>query len=387
MSDVGTAGASQVLEESVSTARTLTGAWKNVVATLAVLITLFHIFALTVFAMDPWLFLGLSMGLFCVIGFLLFPATPSGKKSVQPLDIVLCLASIGFMVYLGLNYDQMYDRVGLNPTTWDTVWGTVAVLLSLELTRRVLGWFFPHHRGGMHCLRAVRRRAARHLGASRLRVRSHDQHAVQQRGAVRFRDVGRGHLHRDVRDLRRVPARHRRRPGVHRSCHGDCRPGARRTRQSGGDRERAVRDHLRQLDGQRGDGRNPHHSADETPGLCPRICRRRRSGGIDRRTADAAGHGFRRVRARRGDHDALSRRDACGADSRDLLFRHRLFRDRFRGGQAGTARDDARGDAADQNRAARRLAAARADRRDGLDGGRCQRTAWCRRPWPASGSR
>jgi TRAP transporter 4TM/12TM fusion protein len=132
-----------VLEESISTARTLTGAWKNAVSTLAVLITLFHIFALTVFALDPWLFLGLSMGLFCIIGFLLFPATPSGKKSVQPLDIVLCLASIGFMVYLGLNYDQMYDRVGFNPTAWDTVWGTVAVMLSLELARRVLGWFFP----------------------------------------------------------------------------------------------------------------------------------------------------------------------------------------------------------------------------------------------------
>ena len=143
MSDIGKTEAGQVLEESVSTARTLTGAWKNVVSTLAVLITLFHIFALTVFTLDPWLFLGLSMGLFCIIGFLLFPATPSGKKSVQPLDIVLCLASIGFMVYLGLNYDQMYDRVGLNPTTWDTVWGTVAVMLSLELSRRVLGWFFP----------------------------------------------------------------------------------------------------------------------------------------------------------------------------------------------------------------------------------------------------
>lgn len=131
------------LEESVSAARTLSGFWEHVVSTLAVLITLYHILALTVFALDPWLFLGYSLGLFCIIGFLLFPATASGKKSVQPFDIVLCLASIGFMVYLGLNFDQMYDRVGFNPTTWDTVWGSVAVILSLELARRVLGWFFP----------------------------------------------------------------------------------------------------------------------------------------------------------------------------------------------------------------------------------------------------
>lgn len=143
MSDGATTGASQVLEESVSTARNLTGAWKNVVSTLAVLITLYHIFALTVFALDPWLFLGFSMGLFCIIGFLLFPATRSGRKSVQSLDIVLCLASIGFMVYLGMNYDQMYDRVGFSPMRWDAAWGTVAVGLALELSRRVLGWFFP----------------------------------------------------------------------------------------------------------------------------------------------------------------------------------------------------------------------------------------------------
>lgn len=143
MSDIGKTEAGQVLEESVSAARNLAGAWKQVTSALAVLITLYHILALTVFTLDPWLFLGFSMGLFCIIGFLLFPATPSKRKSVQPLDIALCLASIGFMVYLGLNYDQMYDRVGFNPSRWDTVWGTVAVMLSLELSRRVLGWFFP----------------------------------------------------------------------------------------------------------------------------------------------------------------------------------------------------------------------------------------------------
>jgi len=131
------------LEESVSVSRTLTGAWKNVVSILAVFTTLYHIVALTIFQLDPWLFLSFSMGQFCLIGFLLFPATPSGKASVQPLDIVLCLASIGFMIYLGLNYDQMYDRVGFSPTRWDAIWGTIAVGLTLELSRRVLGWFFP----------------------------------------------------------------------------------------------------------------------------------------------------------------------------------------------------------------------------------------------------
>ncbi|MBC7779765.1 MAG: TRAP transporter fused permease subunit [Proteobacteria bacterium] len=132
-----------LLEESESAARRLTGGWARLVSVLAIGTTLLHIFALTLVPIDPWLFLGFSFGAFCVLGFLLFPASPSGRRSVQPTDIALCLASLGFVAYLGINYDQMYDRVGFEPSTWDTVWGTTAVLLALELSRRVLGWFFP----------------------------------------------------------------------------------------------------------------------------------------------------------------------------------------------------------------------------------------------------
>jgi TRAP transporter 4TM/12TM fusion protein len=144
--EAGTAGAPAavgLLEEGTGASRALYGPWGHVVSALAVGTTLFHILALTVVSMDPWLFLGFSLGAFCVLGFLLFPATPSGRRSVQLLDIALCLASIGFMAYLAIHYDAMYDRVGFEPTMWDTVWATVAVLLSLELARRVLGWFFP----------------------------------------------------------------------------------------------------------------------------------------------------------------------------------------------------------------------------------------------------
>lgn len=142
-SSIGLLSTDVALEESVSRMRSLTGVQAHAVSVLAVCTTLYHILALTVVSIDPWLFLGFSLGAFCILGFLLFPTTAAGRKSVQPVDIVLCLASAGFMVYLGIYYDEMYARVGFEPTKWDAVWGTVAVLLSLELTRRVLGWFFP----------------------------------------------------------------------------------------------------------------------------------------------------------------------------------------------------------------------------------------------------
>lgn len=130
------------LEESTSAARQLKGNWGRAVTLLAVLTTLYHIVALTLIALDPWLFLGYSMGLFCIIGLMLFPGR-KGSAAPDIVDIALCMAAVGFMAYLSVNYDEMYNRVGFSPTPWDTFWGVIAIALAFELARRVLGWFFP----------------------------------------------------------------------------------------------------------------------------------------------------------------------------------------------------------------------------------------------------
>jgi hypothetical protein len=98
---------------------------------------------LTVFLLDPWLFLGYSVGLFSILTFLLFPGTKKGRKGVQAIDIALSLLSIAVMVYLTLNYEEMYYRVGYAPETLDWVFGLTAVVTVLEMTRRLMGLFFP----------------------------------------------------------------------------------------------------------------------------------------------------------------------------------------------------------------------------------------------------
>ena len=134
-------------EESAGAARRLHGTWAAFVGALAVCTTLFHIVALSLYPLDPWLFLGVSLGLFWVLAFLLFPATRGGARTVpgtvQLVDIAWCLAALGVTAYLALNYDAMYDRVGFEPSTSDWVFGLTAVVLTLEMSRRVLGWFFP----------------------------------------------------------------------------------------------------------------------------------------------------------------------------------------------------------------------------------------------------
>ncbi|MEO8441931.1 MAG: TRAP transporter fused permease subunit [Betaproteobacteria bacterium] len=130
-------------EEGAGSSRCLTGRWAAAVTVLAVATTLFHVIVLSVYPLDPWLFLGVSLGLFCVLAFLLFPATPRQRGAVHALDLAACLLAVAVTAYLVINFDSMYDRVGFSPSTADWVCGLAMVLLVLEMSRRVLGWFFP----------------------------------------------------------------------------------------------------------------------------------------------------------------------------------------------------------------------------------------------------
>ena len=130
-------------EEDSGRKRTLTGFWAHLVTVLAAGTTLFHIAALTIFPVDPWCFLATSVGLFCILTFILFPMLPSGKNHVQIIDIVLSLIAVAMLVYLYTNSEDMYYRVGFAPTLGDCLFGLGAVVLVLEMCRRLMGMFLP----------------------------------------------------------------------------------------------------------------------------------------------------------------------------------------------------------------------------------------------------
>ena len=131
------------LEEDSEKKRELKGFWAKMVAVLATGTTLFHILALTVFPLDPWIFLSCSTGMFSILTFLLFPMFPGGKKQVQAIDVLFCLTMVGIMGYIFLNYEEMYYRVGFEPTSGDVVCGVLLTVLVLEMVRRLMGWVLP----------------------------------------------------------------------------------------------------------------------------------------------------------------------------------------------------------------------------------------------------
>ena len=75
------------LEESSGKMRQLEGFWGYTASALAAGTTLYHILDLTIFLIDPWLFLACSAGLFSILTFLLFPGGKKGRNKVQAMDI------------------------------------------------------------------------------------------------------------------------------------------------------------------------------------------------------------------------------------------------------------------------------------------------------------
>lgn len=110
---------------------------------VAVGVTVFHFVALALIPLDPWVFLGTSAHMFCILVFISHPLSPRRPNLSVAVDAVLCAASAAVIAYLALNYTEMYDRVGFDPTTMDVVFGTIALVVILEMARRAVGLVFP----------------------------------------------------------------------------------------------------------------------------------------------------------------------------------------------------------------------------------------------------
>lgn len=130
----------------LSKTRTLHGTTKTIFRAITILFSLFYLYV----AAPPILGtpgVGLKRGAFMLfiltMVFMIYPArkkSPHNRLSIVDLGLILlsCLSFGYFILY----HDSMVQRTG-NPTMMDIYMGALAVLLSLEATRRVMGWILP----------------------------------------------------------------------------------------------------------------------------------------------------------------------------------------------------------------------------------------------------
>ncbi len=102
----------------------------------AVTMSLFHLYTGGFGSFDPWTQRVTHLTLGFLITFLSYPVLKG--KAISIFDVLLALVSLASGLYIIVNMDAIINRAGM-PTTTDVIFGTITILLVLEMTRRTIG--------------------------------------------------------------------------------------------------------------------------------------------------------------------------------------------------------------------------------------------------------
>ena len=128
----------------------LAGFAGNAVMTVAVAMSLFHLYAaiggawpfqdLPIIATQPLRYTHVAFVL--LLSFLLFPAAARFRNRIRWWDIVLGIAGAVILYYALQGGDDFTDRATA-PNQTDTILGVIFIVLVLEANRRTTGWIVP----------------------------------------------------------------------------------------------------------------------------------------------------------------------------------------------------------------------------------------------------
>ncbi len=130
----------KIKDLEVSGGRLLHPVMAKVMLGLGVIISLFHIWVLTIRPIDPWYFRTLHVVMGGIMVFIFIPGL--GKKSsVLPhwTDYVCILMLVVPTIYIFTVFDDWINRVGVVPTSWDFFFSVLFVAGVWEMSRRTTG--------------------------------------------------------------------------------------------------------------------------------------------------------------------------------------------------------------------------------------------------------
>jgi len=119
--------------------------WETMLmSVLCVGFTLFHLFVLNVYSLEPLLFRAIRVGWGAAIGFMFYAVAHRTTRAGVPwYDWILVAASVACAVYIVIELDGLIFRAGAQFTGPDVVIGTTGTLLVLEFARRAAGLALP----------------------------------------------------------------------------------------------------------------------------------------------------------------------------------------------------------------------------------------------------
>jgi TRAP transporter 4TM/12TM fusion protein len=129
-------------DESTGRMRDLSGVYAGIVTVIAVAYSSYYLYTAHFGIVSPQAHRGYYWGFAGLLVFLLYPIRsrrkPRGRERIPIWDFALGLLTMGLAAYYVTEYPTIVARGG-RLTDLEFVLGTLAVLLSLEMTRRVVG--------------------------------------------------------------------------------------------------------------------------------------------------------------------------------------------------------------------------------------------------------
>jgi len=103
--------------------------------------SIFHIYVLTIRAIDPWYFRTLHVVFAGILVFALVPGWKTKRPDRLPIaDILFILMLLVPTAYIFIEFDEWIYRVGVVPETWDFIMSLMFVVAVWEMARRASGW-------------------------------------------------------------------------------------------------------------------------------------------------------------------------------------------------------------------------------------------------------
>ena len=133
--------AEKYVEEEEGPSRRLTGKMNVFITVMAVVMSLFHLYAAVGIIMTQVL-RGIHVMFVLFLSFLVFPSFKRFKNRIVWYDYVLAFLGIAVIVYMLADFDQFIYR-SVIPNLWDKIFGIMLILLVMEATRRTTGLIMP----------------------------------------------------------------------------------------------------------------------------------------------------------------------------------------------------------------------------------------------------
>ncbi|MBX9824418.1 MAG: TRAP transporter fused permease subunit [Xanthobacteraceae bacterium] len=150
ISDAALKKAEHYIEAEEGAQNRLSGFAGTVAMSVAVAMSLFHLYAAVagawpfqnfpIIATQPLRYAHVAFVL--ILSFLLFPMAMRFRNRIRWWDVVLGLAGAAILVYAIEGGEDFTDRATM-PTQLDTTLGIIFIVLLLEATRRTTGWIVP----------------------------------------------------------------------------------------------------------------------------------------------------------------------------------------------------------------------------------------------------